>query len=122
MRPIRTSETNRLYVGPPGIGDLPLLEGIGPGGGPAFRSTWDLEPEERAAIAAGANVALTVLGAQVPVTLELSPLEGIGDDAPEFRARLRFLRKALEEDTETPPEGRSAGGGPGAPLEGQERS
>lgn len=99
MRPIRTAETNRTFVGPPGVGDLPVLIGEDTTGQLAIRSTWDLEPEERAAIAAGANVALTVWVVQVPVRLEVVDLPGVGDDAPEVRARMRALREV-------------AGGGP----------
>lgn len=58
-------------------------------GGPCIGSTWELTPEERASIAAGANVELVVFGtAHPPVALrlstyllgkapaDLSPLEG----------------------------------------------
>lgn len=36
----------------------------------ARTSVWELTPEERAAVAAGANIELTLLGAQIPAMLE----------------------------------------------------
>lgn len=92
MRPVRTDETNTTFQGPPGVGDLPVFLAADTEGVPAIRSTWALEPEERAAIAAGANVALTVWIVQCPVRLEVVDLPGVGDDAPDVRDRLRVLR------------------------------
>lgn len=91
MKPVRTAESNMVYTGPsPEIGDL-HCQRIRPG---VINSVWWFTPEERAAIAKGANLSLTVLGEPIPpmsVNVIWSP--GIGEDAPELLERVIQLRE-----------------------------
>lgn len=81
-----------VYYGPtPDIGDL-HCQRIEPG---RIRSVWEFTDEERAAIADGANLSLTILGEPIPpVSLYITGDQGIGEDAPEVRQRMRDLVKA----------------------------
>lgn len=85
MRPVRTANSNLVYVGPPGVGDL-HCQRIEPG---HIRSIWYLTAEERRLIAAGANVGLDVLTEPVPpVSLFVTDEQGVGDDDPAVLRRL----------------------------------
>lgn len=56
MQPVRTERSNFTYRGPtPDIGDLPCRRESG-----VVYSTWRLSPEERIAIAEGANIELGI--------------------------------------------------------------
>lgn len=85
MKPIRTATSNLVYVGPPGVGDLHcdrIAAGI-------IQSAWRPSPEERAAIAEGAAVLLTIWAEPIPpVSLGVVVDGGIGEDSPEIAARL----------------------------------
>jgi hypothetical protein len=89
MRPVRTASSNLVYRGPtPEIRDL-HCERIRPG---QIRSVWWFSPAEREAIAAGANLSLTILGEPIPpVSVQLIELDGIGEDAPDVLTRLEQL-------------------------------
>lgn len=90
MRPRRTPSSNFVYRLPGGTedNDLHCRRGECLGGTPYVASVWDLEPAERAAIGAGANVELTVLGGgHPPVILGVTreqptsrPTTGVGGD------------------------------------------
>lgn len=75
MEPIRTTASNFTWLGPrPEIADLPVKRD-GDGSEAVFRFT----DEERAAIAAGANLSIGVLTAPLPpIRLELTELAEIG--------------------------------------------
>lgn len=90
MKPVRTASSNFVYVGPtPDIGDL-HCQRLQPG---EIRSIWYLTDVERAAIAAGANVGLDILGEPIPpVSLFVIHEPGIGEDDPEVLARLEQLQ------------------------------
>lgn len=90
MKPVRTAESNMVYVGPtPEIGDL-HCERLQPG---MIRSVWWFTPQEREAIAKGANLSLTILGEPIPpVSLHLIASDGIGEDAPDVLSRLEQLK------------------------------
>lgn len=96
MTPVRTASSNLVYRGPsPDIRDL-HCERIRPG---VIRSVWWFTPAERAAIAAGANLSLTILTEPIPpVSLHLIQDDGIGEDAPDVLTRLELLREAPEAD------------------------
>lgn len=86
MRPIRTDHTNlKLIGGPVGsdVGDLYAERGSDGW----IRSVWQLNAQERQAIAKGANVALFVLAptAFPPVALEVTTDEERADDATAAR-------------------------------------
>jgi hypothetical protein len=50
---------------------------------PTMKSVWVPSPEERAALAAGANIALTIVGiAHPPVRVALANVEVVLDDDP----------------------------------------
>lgn len=68
MRPIRTPRTTSVDLGPVGsnVDPLPTWREVSPEGGIVVLSVWEPTPEERAAIAAGANVVLGVWAAQTP--------------------------------------------------------
>lgn len=71
MRPVPTTRTNKTYVllGGTRENDLPVEVGS-EDGRPVIMSTWALTDEERASVAAGANIELTVWGSgQPPVAL-----------------------------------------------------
>lgn len=76
MRPRRTVTSDQVYRLPGGTEDNDLWVTNYPAdevSGPAIGSTWELTPEERAAIAAGANIELVVWGTgHPPVVLRLS--------------------------------------------------
>ena len=95
MKPVRTSSSNLVYLGPsPEIADL-HCERLAPG---RIRSAWWFTPAERAAIAAGANLSLTILGEPIPpVSLHLIRDEGIGEDAPDILVRLDRIRDTAED-------------------------
>lgn len=93
MKPVRTEDSNVVYVGPADsdIGDL-YAQRIGDRPG-HVRSVWTFTPGERRAIARGANVALDVLAEPIPpVRLEVTEEQGTGGDAPDVQARLHELR------------------------------
>lgn len=89
MKPVRTSASNLVYTSSdPDVRDL-HCERTGPG---QILSVWWLAPDERAAIAAGANIALWVLTEPIPpVVLTVTESQGVGEDAPELLARLEEL-------------------------------
>lgn len=74
MKPRRTHESNRVYRLPGGTedNDLWVTETFcsEEPDVPVILSTWEPTDEERAAIAAGANVELAVWGGQPPVALQ----------------------------------------------------
>lgn len=75
MKPRRTHLSDRVFRLPGGNEDNDLwTTTYGPeAGGPAIGSTWELDDDERAAIAAGANVELVVFGyAQPPVNVRVT--------------------------------------------------
>lgn len=89
MRPIRTDETIGIYGAPKGMEDV--VEGLpywrekdSETGGNLIRSVWELDADEREAIALGGNVLLGILGEPIPpVQLQvLSPI-----DVPAFGMR-----------------------------------
>lgn len=91
MRPVRTASSNFVWTGPTAdVGDLHTKIEAGPDY-PITTSVWEPTPDERAAIAGGANIALRVLGIHPPVDLFITSEQGVGEDAPEFRERLRQL-------------------------------
>lgn len=62
MRPVATSRSNFTYVGPtPDVGALPCRREDG-----VVYSTWELTPEERIAIAEGANIELAIFNEPIP--------------------------------------------------------
>jgi len=89
VTPVKTDSSNMVYVGPtPDIGDLHcerLRSGV-------VRSVWWLTPEERAMVAEGANLSLTIWGEPIPsVSLDVTNEQGVGEDAPDIRERLHEL-------------------------------
>lgn len=66
MRPRRTPSSNFVYRLPGGTEDNDLHCRVEAEGTPCVASVWDLEPHERAAIGAGANIELTVIGGGHP--------------------------------------------------------
>lgn len=90
VKPVRTASSNMVYTGPtPEIVDL-HCERIQPG---MIRSVWWFTPAERAAIANGANLSLTIHTEPIPpVALHLISDVGIGEDAPDVLERLEVLR------------------------------
>lgn len=95
MKPVRTASSNLVYRGPsPEIMDL-HCERLAPG---QIRSVWWFTPAEREAIAAGANLSLTILAEPIPpVALHLIRDDGVGEDAPDILARLELLRITPED-------------------------
>lgn len=90
MKPVRTANSNLVYTGPPGVGDL-HCERVQPG---RIRSVWYLTPEERRWIADGANIGLDIVTEPIPpVALFVTDEQGIGEDDPAIAARLDELRK-----------------------------
>lgn len=87
MKPVRVASSNLVYVGPtPDIGDL-HCERLSPG---VIESVWTFTPEERTAIAGGANVALAVMTEPIPpVSLIVTDRQGVGEDDPGVLGRLR---------------------------------
>jgi hypothetical protein len=93
VTPVRTDESDLVYRGPtPEIRDLHChREQLG-----VITSVWWLTPDERAAIAAGANLRLTIATEPIPpVTLELTDVQGIGEDAPDVLERLDHFRRGV---------------------------
>lgn len=92
MKPVHTANSNVVYRGPtPEIRDL-HCQRIAPG---QVRSVWMLTPDERAAIARGANIGLDVLTEPIPpVAVFVIFEDGIGEDSPEVAARLAELQGA----------------------------
>lgn len=86
MKAVRTATSNLVYTGPtPEIVDL-HCEREAPG---RVASVWWFSPADRAAIAAGANLRLTILGEPIPpVSLEVTFQVGAGEDAPEVLERI----------------------------------
>jgi hypothetical protein len=62
MKPVHTITSDRVYVGPPGVGDL-HCQRVEPG---LIRSVWVPTLLERQAITEGANVALWVYTEPIP--------------------------------------------------------
>jgi hypothetical protein len=76
MRPRRTPDSDAVFRLPGGTedNDLFVSRGLDAAGAPYIESVWDLDGEERAAIAAGATVELRVYGAGTPpVSLAVGP-------------------------------------------------
>ena len=93
MKPVRTASSDLVYVGPPGVGDL-HCQRVEPG---RIRSVWYLSPEERRAIAEGANIALDVVTEPIPpVAVFVIDEPGIGEDDPLVLERLRSLVSSSE--------------------------
>lgn len=92
MKPVRTASSNFVYMGPtPEIGDL-HCERIRVG---EVRSVWTFTPDERRAIAEGANLQLDILTEPIPpVSLGLTDEKGVGEDAPEILDRLATWQAA----------------------------
>jgi hypothetical protein len=92
MRPVITARSDTVVVGPPGVGDL-HAERVTVAEVPGLRTIWTLTEEERAAVAAGRNLALSFWGRMPPISLELADHEeiGVGEDDPAVRARLEAL-------------------------------
>lgn len=82
MRPVRTHTSNVKYVGRGDVGDLHgtrLQPGI-------VVIVWELEPAERALIAQGMNLALTIFNEPLPpVSLSLTPEVERDEDAAAYR-------------------------------------
>jgi hypothetical protein len=90
MRPVQTADTTLVLTGPDGVGDL-YAQRLSDG---SIASVWWLTPDERAAVAAGANVALIVAGPHPVVMLAVVDVEGSGEDRPEILERADQLRRA----------------------------
>ena len=86
MKPRRTHTSNQVYVLDGGNEDNDLWVHIDPENG-TVSSVWELTDEERAAIADGFNVQLTVWGGQPPVAMRLvnTPLGKPPQEAPDAR-------------------------------------
>lgn len=90
MHPIRTERSNFVFRGPtPNIGDAYCEISDSREWGRPYRDTklvWGLSPQERAAIASGANVELVIVGAWPipPVSLNIND-EHVLDPDPEFK-------------------------------------
>ena len=94
MRPVQTARSNVVYMAPPHAPDVADLhcERLQPG---VIRSVWVPDADERRLIAQGANVALWSFVEPHPVVqLEVTEDQGVGEDAPEARARLEQLKRA----------------------------
>lgn len=90
MKPIRVASSNLVYTGPPGVGDLHCRREA-PG---LITSIWRPSPEERQAIAEGANLLLYIHAEPIPpVGLSVTGEEGVGEDAPELADRLEEWRR-----------------------------
>ena len=89
MKPVRTENSNLVYTAPtPDIFDL-HCQRLAPG---RIQTVWWLSPAEREAIAAGANVRLSILTEPIPpVSLGVTSEQGVGEDAPDVLARLDAL-------------------------------
>jgi hypothetical protein len=90
VRPVRTAESNLVYLGPtPDIRDLHCereREGV-------ITSIWWLTAAEREAIARGANIRLTIWTEPIPpVSMAVIHSPGIGEDAPDILDRLESLQ------------------------------
>lgn len=59
------------------------------------RTVWELTPEEREAVAAGRNVAITFWGRMPPTGVEVADVDehGVDEDDPAVRERLAELRR-----------------------------
>lgn len=68
MKPIRTPHTNAIYKlkGGTDENDLPVEQSLDESGNPCLVSTWQLDDEERAAIAQGGTISLCVWGDGTP--------------------------------------------------------
>jgi hypothetical protein len=89
MKPIRTADSNLVYTGPPGVGDL-HCQRIEPG---VIRTVWHFSKSEREAIAQGATLALEIFTEPVPpVGMAVGWEQGIGEDAPDVLPRLEQLQ------------------------------
>jgi hypothetical protein len=68
MKPIPTPETNVVYKLPGGTeeNNLPTFQGLNDHGEKVIRSTWELDAEERKAIAQGGTIELCVWGEGTP--------------------------------------------------------
>lgn len=73
MKPRRTHTSNQVFELAGGTEDNSLWTHVEyePGRAPRISSVWELTPAERAAVAAGANVQLTVWGGQPPVAMRV---------------------------------------------------
>jgi hypothetical protein len=96
MRPVRTARANFVWTGPDEtIGDLHSHVEPGAAGIPQIETVWEPSPEERAAIAAGANISLRIMGMQPPVIVGVTEEQGVGEDDPKYRERLREWRREI---------------------------
>lgn len=86
MRPIRTEETNSVFKLPGGdeSSDLPVERAVSEHDIPIIVSTWEPTPEERDAVAGGANVELVIWGTgQPPVFVGVTHLQEVADAVAE---------------------------------------
>lgn len=103
MKPVHTARSNFTYVGPtPQIGDLhchvPHPAERTPNG--PVESVWWFTPEERMAIARGANIRLAIMQEPMPpVHLSVTDEQGDGEDAPDVLERLWAFGDAKREAT-----------------------
>jgi hypothetical protein len=92
VKPVRTAESNLVYVGPPGT-DVKDLHCYRARRG-VILSVWQLSPEDRELVARGANVLLTISTEPIPpVAVSLTWAKGVGEDAPELEERMAALRR-----------------------------
>jgi hypothetical protein len=85
VRPVVTQQSNAVFKLPGGDvdSDLPVVRATSQHNIPIIISTWVPDTEERAAIAAGANVELIVWGvSQPPVFVGMTPAQEMVMDVP----------------------------------------
>jgi hypothetical protein len=89
MKPIRTAESNMVYVGPsPEVGDL-HCQRVRPG---LIRSIWRPSAADLAMLNAGGNVYLEIMAEPIPpVALGVTIEDGIGEDSAAFARRLELF-------------------------------
>jgi hypothetical protein len=89
VRPVRTADSNLVYVGPTlDVGDL-HCQRIRPG---FIRSVWSFSPAEREAIAQGATLALEIYTEPIPpVGMAIGWEQGVGEDDSDVRRRMAEL-------------------------------
>jgi hypothetical protein len=83
MQPVRTERSNFTYLGPsPEVGDLPCRREDG-----VVYSTWALTPDERIAVAEGANIELAIWYHEIPpvsLAIDQTPID-LGPPPPRGR-------------------------------------
>lgn len=107
MHPIRTPASNFTYLGPaPHIGDLPCQRAPDGRGGTVVLSTWELTPDEREAIARGANIEVGIYAEPIP-PISVAIAQPTQDDAAV--ARERRWKEETRPETPAPDDGLIAG-------------